>query len=70
MWLQYMIKPDVFVHIILLPKECMVDEDGTFNELAGPELQKLSVMTEGNDKGIKTWKRGKNTGFLQAAKKK
>lgn len=54
MWLQYMIKPDVFVHIILLPKECMVDEDGTFNELAGPELQKLSVMTEGNDKGIKT----------------
>lgn len=62
-----MIKPDVFVHIILLPKECMVDEDGTFNELAGPELQKLSVMTEGNDKGIKTWK---STGFLQAAKKK
>uniref|UniRef100_A0A3P8PXM2 Isoleucine--tRNA ligase, mitochondrial n=1 Tax=Astatotilapia calliptera TaxID=8154 RepID=A0A3P8PXM2_ASTCA len=45
-----------------LPVECMVDEDGTFNELAGPELQKLSVMTEGNDKGIKTWKRGKNTG--------
>uniref|UniRef100_A0AAX7SL27 Isoleucine--tRNA ligase, mitochondrial n=1 Tax=Astatotilapia calliptera TaxID=8154 RepID=A0AAX7SL27_ASTCA len=33
-----------------LPVECMVDEDGTFNELAGPELQKLSVMTEGNDK--------------------
>ncbi|XP_026027564.1 isoleucine--tRNA ligase, mitochondrial-like isoform X2 [Astatotilapia calliptera] len=35
-----------------LPVECMVDEDGTFNELAGPELQKLSVMTEGNDKVI------------------
>lgn len=58
-----------FVHIILLPKECMVDEDGKFNELAGAELQKLSVMTEGNDKGIKTWTRGQNTGFLQAAKK-
>lgn len=48
----------------------MVDEDGKFNELAGPELQKLSVMTEGNDKGIKTWKRGQNAGFLQAGKKK
>ncbi|XP_063352861.1 isoleucine--tRNA ligase, mitochondrial isoform X1 [Pelmatolapia mariae] len=35
-----------------LPVECMVDEDGKFNELAGPELQKLSVMTEGNDKVI------------------
>lgn len=29
----------------------MVDEDGRFTELAGPELQSLSVMTEGTDKG-------------------
>lgn len=29
----------------------MVDEDGMFTELAGPELQNLSVMTEGTDKG-------------------
>lgn len=64
-----MIKPDVFVHIILLPKECMVDEDGTFNELAGPELQKLSVMTEGNDKGIKTWKKGRTRGFYRLLKR-
>uniref|UniRef100_A0A669DLN4 isoleucine--tRNA ligase n=1 Tax=Oreochromis niloticus TaxID=8128 RepID=A0A669DLN4_ORENI len=35
-----------------LPVECMVDEDGKFNELAGAELQKLSVVTEGNDKVI------------------
>ncbi|KAM4724275.1 isoleucine--tRNA ligase, mitochondrial isoform 3-T3 [Anableps anableps] len=32
-----------------LPVECMVDEDGRFTELAGPELQNLSVMTEGTD---------------------
>ncbi|XP_059209665.1 isoleucine--tRNA ligase, mitochondrial isoform X4 [Centropristis striata] len=32
--------------------ECMVDEDGKFTELAGPELQSLSVMTEGTDKVI------------------
>lgn len=30
----------------------MVDEDGKFTELAGPELQNLSVMTEGTDKGL------------------
>ncbi|XP_017287243.1 isoleucine--tRNA ligase, mitochondrial isoform X2 [Kryptolebias marmoratus] len=35
-----------------LPVECMVDEDGRFTELAGPELQSLSVMTEGSDKVI------------------
>lgn len=29
----------------------MVDEDGKFTELAGPELQNLAVMTEGTDKG-------------------
>uniref|UniRef100_A0A4W5MMD1 Isoleucyl-tRNA synthetase 2, mitochondrial n=1 Tax=Hucho hucho TaxID=62062 RepID=A0A4W5MMD1_9TELE len=29
--------------------ECMVDEEGRFNELAGPELQNQSVMGEGND---------------------
>lgn len=29
----------------------MVDEDGKFTELAGPELQNLSVMSEGTDKG-------------------
>ncbi len=29
----------------------MVDEDGKFTELAGSELQNLSVMTEGTDKG-------------------
>uniref|UniRef100_A0A673Y1L4 Isoleucyl-tRNA synthetase 2, mitochondrial n=1 Tax=Salmo trutta TaxID=8032 RepID=A0A673Y1L4_SALTR len=28
--------------------ECMVDEEGRFNELAGPELQNQSVMGEGN----------------------
>lgn len=32
-------------------KECMVDEDGKFTELAGPELQNLAVMSEGTDKG-------------------
>uniref|UniRef100_A0A671QBT8 isoleucine--tRNA ligase n=1 Tax=Sinocyclocheilus anshuiensis TaxID=1608454 RepID=A0A671QBT8_9TELE len=31
-----------------LPVECMVDEEGRFTELAVPELQKKSVMTEGN----------------------
>uniref|UniRef100_A0A8C1MWA3 isoleucine--tRNA ligase n=1 Tax=Cyprinus carpio TaxID=7962 RepID=A0A8C1MWA3_CYPCA len=31
-----------------LPVECIVDEEGRFTELAGPELQKKSVMTEGN----------------------
>ncbi|XP_008300546.1 isoleucine--tRNA ligase, mitochondrial isoform X3 [Stegastes partitus] len=35
-----------------LSVECMVDEDGKFTELAGPELQSLSVMTEGTDKVI------------------
>lgn len=35
-----------------LSVECMVDEDGKFNDLAGPELQRLSAMTEGNDKVI------------------
>lgn len=32
-----------------LPVECMVDEEGKFTELAGPELQNLSVMGEGTD---------------------
>lgn len=41
-------KMDVF----LSPKECLVDEDGRFTEVAGPELQNLSVMREGTDKGI------------------
>jgi len=35
----------------------MVDEDGKFTDLAGPELQNLSVMTEGTDKG--TERRGR-----------
>ncbi|XP_047466437.1 isoleucine--tRNA ligase, mitochondrial isoform X2 [Mugil cephalus] len=35
-----------------LSVECMVDEDGKFTELAGPELQNLSVMKEGTDKVI------------------
>uniref|UniRef100_A0A8C9ZMF1 Isoleucine--tRNA ligase, mitochondrial n=1 Tax=Sander lucioperca TaxID=283035 RepID=A0A8C9ZMF1_SANLU len=35
-----------------LSVECMVDEDGKFTELAGPELQNLSVMREGTDKVI------------------
>ncbi|KAM6969572.1 isoleucine--tRNA ligase, mitochondrial [Tautogolabrus adspersus] len=35
-----------------LSVECMVDEDGKFTELAGSELQNLSVMTEGTDKVI------------------
>lgn len=29
----------------------MVDEDGKFTELAGSDLQSLSVMREGTDKG-------------------
>lgn len=37
--------------VFLFPKECMVDEDGRFTDLAGPELQNLAVMTEGTDKG-------------------
>uniref|UniRef100_A0A3Q4APP5 Isoleucine--tRNA ligase, mitochondrial n=1 Tax=Mola mola TaxID=94237 RepID=A0A3Q4APP5_MOLML len=32
--------------------DCMLDGDGRFTELAGPELQNLSVMTEGTDKVI------------------
>uniref|UniRef100_A0A8C7DL30 Isoleucine--tRNA ligase, mitochondrial n=1 Tax=Oncorhynchus kisutch TaxID=8019 RepID=A0A8C7DL30_ONCKI len=32
-----------------LSVECIVDEEGRFTELAGPELQSLSVMGEGND---------------------
>ncbi|XP_010877417.2 isoleucine--tRNA ligase, mitochondrial [Esox lucius] len=32
-----------------LPVECLVDEDGQFTELAGPELQGQRVMAEGND---------------------
>ncbi|XP_056151676.1 isoleucine--tRNA ligase, mitochondrial isoform X2 [Lampris incognitus] len=35
-----------------LSVDCMVDEEGKFTELAGPELQNLSVMEEGNDKVI------------------
>ncbi|KAM4625658.1 isoleucine--tRNA ligase, mitochondrial isoform 2-T2 [Polymixia lowei] len=35
-----------------LSVECMVDEEGRFTELAGPELQNLSVMEEGTDKVI------------------
>ncbi|XP_056282810.1 isoleucine--tRNA ligase, mitochondrial isoform X2 [Pseudoliparis swirei] len=35
-----------------LSVECMVDEDGKFTDLAGPDLQNLSVMTEGTDKVI------------------
>uniref|UniRef100_A0A1A7WUH5 Isoleucine--tRNA ligase, mitochondrial n=2 Tax=Iconisemion striatum TaxID=60296 RepID=A0A1A7WUH5_9TELE len=35
-----------------LSVECMVDEDGKFTDLAGPELQNLPVMTEGTDKVI------------------
>lgn len=35
-----------------LAVECMVDEDGKFTQLAGPELQNLSVMREGTDKVI------------------
>ncbi|XP_028250738.1 isoleucine--tRNA ligase, mitochondrial isoform X2 [Parambassis ranga] len=35
-----------------LSVECIVDEDGKFTEVAGPELQSLCVMTEGTDKVI------------------
>ncbi|XP_071761887.2 isoleucine--tRNA ligase, mitochondrial isoform X2 [Centroberyx gerrardi] len=35
-----------------LSVECMVDGEGKFTELAGPELQNLSVMGEGTDKVI------------------
>ncbi|XP_029937883.1 isoleucine--tRNA ligase, mitochondrial [Myripristis murdjan] len=35
-----------------LSVECMVDGEGKFNELAGPELQNLFVMGEGTDKVI------------------
>ncbi|KAM4541296.1 isoleucine--tRNA ligase, mitochondrial isoform 5-T5 [Fundulus diaphanus] len=39
-----------------LPVECIVDEDGRFTELAGPELQNLPVITEGTDKVIASLK--------------
>ncbi|XP_068194283.1 isoleucine--tRNA ligase, mitochondrial isoform X2 [Antennarius striatus] len=32
--------------------DCLVDEDGSFTDLAGPELRSLSVMGEGTDKVI------------------
>uniref|UniRef100_A0A3P9HSI0 Isoleucine--tRNA ligase, mitochondrial n=1 Tax=Oryzias latipes TaxID=8090 RepID=A0A3P9HSI0_ORYLA len=35
-----------------LPVDCMVDDDGRFTELAGPQLQGLSVLTEGTEKVI------------------
>ncbi|KAG7511082.1 isoleucine-tRNA ligase, mitochondrial isoform X1 [Solea senegalensis] len=35
-----------------LSVDCIVDEDGKFTEAAGPELQSLSVMSEGTDKVI------------------
>ncbi|XP_028994181.1 isoleucine--tRNA ligase, mitochondrial isoform X2 [Betta splendens] len=35
-----------------LSVDCIVDEDGKFTKLVGPELQNLSVMTEGTDKVI------------------
>ena len=35
-----------------LSVECMVDEDGKFTELAGPDLRNLPVMGEGTDKVI------------------
>uniref|UniRef100_A0A1A8MEG1 Isoleucine--tRNA ligase, mitochondrial n=2 Tax=Nothobranchius pienaari TaxID=704102 RepID=A0A1A8MEG1_9TELE len=35
-----------------LSVDCLVDEDGKFTDLAGPELQNLPVMTEGTDKVI------------------
>ncbi|KAM6973438.1 isoleucine--tRNA ligase, mitochondrial [Aplochiton taeniatus] len=35
-----------------LSVECMVDGEGKFTELAGPELQNMSVMGEGTDKVI------------------
>ncbi|XP_055010835.1 isoleucine--tRNA ligase, mitochondrial isoform X2 [Boleophthalmus pectinirostris] len=35
-----------------LSVECIVDEDGKFTELAGPELQSLFVMSEGTNKVI------------------
>ncbi|XP_019732217.1 isoleucine--tRNA ligase, mitochondrial isoform X2 [Hippocampus comes] len=35
-----------------LPVECLVDGDGKFTELAGPELHNLSVFKEGNEKVI------------------
>uniref|UniRef100_A0AAQ4QAJ2 Isoleucine--tRNA ligase, mitochondrial n=2 Tax=Gasterosteus aculeatus aculeatus TaxID=481459 RepID=A0AAQ4QAJ2_GASAC len=39
-----------------LSVECMVDEDGVFTHLAGPELHRLPVMTEGTDKVIRMLK--------------
>ncbi|KAM8914621.1 isoleucine--tRNA ligase, mitochondrial-like isoform 2-T2 [Spinachia spinachia] len=35
-----------------LSVECLVDDDGKFTQLAGPELQNLPVMLEGTDKVI------------------
>lgn len=37
--------------MFLLLKDCLVDEDGRFTPLAGPQLQSLPVMTEGTDRG-------------------
>lgn len=41
----------ISIEYVFLLKECMVDEDGRFTELAGAKLQNLSVMTEGTDTG-------------------
>lgn len=37
--------------VSLLLKDCLVDEDGRFTTMAGPQLQGLPVMTEGTDTG-------------------
>uniref|UniRef100_A0A8C7BKC5 isoleucine--tRNA ligase n=1 Tax=Neovison vison TaxID=452646 RepID=A0A8C7BKC5_NEOVI len=36
-----------------LPTDCLVDEDGVFTDVAGPELQNKSVLEEGTDVVIK-----------------
>lgn len=47
-----MLHLNIHTHVFLfLPKECMVDEDGKFTELAGPELRNLCAMTDGTNKG-------------------
>ncbi|XP_023059477.1 isoleucine--tRNA ligase, mitochondrial [Piliocolobus tephrosceles] len=43
-----------------LPMDCLVDEDGVFTDVAGPELQNKAVLEEGTDVVIKMLQTAKN----------
>ncbi|XP_053462359.1 isoleucine--tRNA ligase, mitochondrial [Nycticebus coucang] len=49
-----------------LPTDCLVDEDGIFTDVAGPELQNKAVLEEGTDVVIKMLQTAKN--FLKEEK--